>query len=538
MDCSLTVAKQEWGVRMRGFQWLIAAWLGSAYAWAGGCPDPDGLFQGGTQVIVRLSPGITPATATAIIQQHYPSAEIVPDDVGATRNVYVFGGFEGGPLPSQGRADAAADFLCSQYAAHPGCNLDEPPIPGRPFLWIEANYDTEAAEGHTGSIYDSRPQLATIYAGQYLVGQLGLELAQSRSTGRGVLVAVLDTGIDATHSLLAGRVVPGGRNFVLEAEANGNPRGASDTRDLPNGLDSDGDAAIDEMTGHGTYMAGLIALVAPEAGLMPIVVLNSDGVGSSISVARGIWHAIDRGAKVINASLGSTYDSAAVLDAVSEAYLRGITVVGAAGNRQSNCREFPAGAELTGAFDPPTAIGVAAVSIADALWASSNRNGERDAGVWIAAPGVSERLPGDPTEFDLSRSIVSSLPGETYGIWEGTSLSAAMVSGAAAMVYAQNRTAPPHSSTAVLLRQRLAIGAAPVSPAGAVATGSVRVDQLVNASPPQPREGDVNGDGHIDLADLALVLIDFGAPSWYADADGDGRAGLSDLAIVLGRFGT
>lgn len=187
----------------------------AAVSKAGDCPGEDGLTAGGSQILLPLNPPTDADQASAIIQSHYPNAFLVADLGEPSRGICCFGGFAAGPV-SPGRADAAADFLCSRYSIHPGCSEDAPADPAQPFRWVEAIYDSEACEGHTGSIYDSRPQLASIYATQYAASILGLSAAHSRSTGRAVLVAVLDTGVDAQHPALAGHIAPGGTNVVRE----------------------------------------------------------------------------------------------------------------------------------------------------------------------------------------------------------------------------------------------------------------------------------------------------------------------------------
>ena len=126
--------------------------------------------------------------------------------------------------------------------------------------------------------------------------------AWSLGRGAGVVVAVVDTGIDPSHPDLAGRVVPGW-DFV------------------------EGDAVPQDLSGHGTHVAGTIAAgqngagvigVAPAASVMPLRVLDANGQGSSADVAAAFAYAAERGVRVVNASLGSAFPSHAEQQAIRE----------------------------------------------------------------------------------------------------------------------------------------------------------------------------------------------------------------------------
>jgi subtilisin family serine protease len=158
--------------------------------------------------------------------------------------------------------------------------------------------------------------------------QWGLDLihadaAHPVSTGAGATVAVIDTGIDAAHPDLAGRIVAG-YDFV------------------------DNDSTPQDGNGHGTHVSGIVAAdagngigvdsVAPGASIMPVRVLDDNGSGSDADVAEGIDWATDHGADVINLSLGGSVPTAglglpdAMTPAIQHALDRGVVVVAAAGN--------------------------------------------------------------------------------------------------------------------------------------------------------------------------------------------------------------
>src|SRR5262249_15756207 len=139
-----------------------------------------------------------------------------------------------------------------------------------------------------------------------------LSLAHVISSGEGVRVAILDTGIDPTHPAFAGRIATSW-DFLNEQP------GATDVAE---GLDTNGDGVVDEAWGHGTHVAGIVTLTAPAAQLLIGRVLDSDGQGDVITVACGIRWAIANGARVINLSLGSLSDSPAIRSALAEAAAR------------------------------------------------------------------------------------------------------------------------------------------------------------------------------------------------------------------------
>lgn len=389
-------------------------------------------------------------------------------------------------------------------------------------LWGELNYEGQTGEGRTDSLWVSQVDIGQeSYGGQYAFDLLGVGAAHRRSTGLGVVVAVLDVGVDAKHPLLAGAMLPGGASLI---------GGGSPYADAGNGLDDDGDGLVDEMVGHGSFVAGLVRLVAPDAGILPVTVLNDDGIGTSWSIAKGMYHAIDAGADVINMSLGSTYHAKAVEEAAAEALAKGIVVVGAAGNLDvEDPREFPA--------CDGSAFGVAATDRFDLKAPFSNFNDRLD----LSAPGHSELVGG---AFDPAASVISTVPGGGFGVWKGTSFSTAFVSGAAALIRAQHPEWPsvetPAAQIVPTIIGRLATTAVPLdasNPDYARMLGAGRIDcgAAVLLGPPQPVPGDLNGDGAVGSEDLAILLGAWGpCAGCAADLDGDGAVGASDLAILLG----
>jgi thermitase len=205
-----------------------------------------------------------------------------------------------------------------------------------------------------------------------------------------VIVAVVDTGVDAAHPDLAGKVLPGWNM-------------------ISNSPDTSDD------NGHGTAVAGIIAAVTGNATgvasycwrcqILPVKVLDSHGAGSLPMVAAGVRWAVDHGARVINLSLGAIYDDGGLRDAITYAQSRGAVVVAAAGNLGTTRPEYPAA--------DPGVISVAGSDQNGALFTWS----ENGSWVQLAAPG----------------SNLTTASSGGYNGFTGTSAATPVVSGIAAM---------------------------------------------------------------------------------------------------------
>lgn len=392
--------------------------------------------------------------------------------------------------------------------------------------WAELNYEGQSGEGRTDSFWISQVGLdPTVFDDQYGGGVIGLPAVRDRSLGQGTLIAVLDTGIDASHPVFEGRVLPGGASFVPGAG----------TADGANGVDDDGDGLVDEQVGHGTFVAGITHLVAPRAWVLPVTVLNSDGVGTLWTIAKGMAFAMDRGADVINMSLGSTYSSALIEDLVNEASLRGCVVSAAMGNMaREDPEEFPAALATT--------LGVCATDPDDILATFSNFNPKAD----LTAPGTTQ-VTGNGFVV-TARAIVGPVPGNRWGAWQGTSFAAAFASGAAAIVRSQHPEWPDAAVPAdlvddtvidMLRTTALPIDAINPGHAGLIGDGRLNAAAAAALAPRAPAEGDVNLDGTVNGFDLGLLLGAWGTQctGCRADINRDGRVDGFDLGFVLGNWG-
>ncbi|HEX2404015.1 MAG TPA: S8 family serine peptidase [Acidimicrobiia bacterium] len=235
--------------------------------------------------------------------------------------------------------------------------------------------------------------------------------AWPRALGAGVIVAVIDSGVDATHPDLAQRMHPTAWDFV-DNDADASPAGTS------------GNEA------HGTRVAGVVAAsvngvgavgVAPEARIMAIRACEDGGCLTS-DIANGIHFAIDNGADVINLSVGAIVTSGgAVESAVARARSRNVTIVAAAGNEGVNLDQLPPGQVMVpGGLPHSNVVAVAATTRRDQLAGFSNYGPNI---VDIAAPGS---------------AIATTDPGGDHVLGEGTSFSAPVVAGVAALLLSQD----------------------------------------------------------------------------------------------------
>jgi serine protease len=283
--------------------------------------------------------------------------------------------------------------------------------------------------------------------------------AWQKSTGTGATVAVIDTGVDASHPDLAGKILPG-IDIISGVEG---------TSTDPNGHGTHVAGTIAALTGNGEG----VAAVAPGAKILPIRVLGANGSGYMSDAATGIVYAADHGANVINMSLGSTAQVTAVTNAISYARGKGVVVVAAAGNERAS------GSPVSYPAADPGVIAVAATDSADAFAGYSNRGSYVD----IAAPGS---------------GIVSTYPaakGSSYVIMSGTSMAAPHVAAVAALLESYRPGLTPDQVEQAMESSAVDLGPAGkdadygygrIDAAAALTAASPATAAPVDSSPPTP----------------------------------------------------
>lgn len=282
----------------------------------------------------------------------------------------------------------------------------------------------------------------------------GLGQSHQRSTGGSITVAVIDTGLDRTHPVFAGRLWQDNRV-------------GGDTVDLvDNDLDSlvddtfgwdfvDNDADPNEsagdpattVAGHGTFIGGLIAMMAPGCKIMPIRAFSPIGESDEFMISEAIKWATDHGADVLNLSFGSPTDSRVLRGAIQYAFQRNVSLIAAVGNENTSTPpQYPA--NITNQV-----MGVAALDYLDVRTFFSNYGGH----VSVSAPGL---------------ALVSAYPGNSYATWSGTSFSTPLTSGEAALI----RAADPDSRTVRNTIENTALNVNPSNPqfVGLLGKGRIR----------------------------------------------------------------
>jgi subtilisin family serine protease len=298
-------------------------------------------------------------------------------------------------------------------------------------------------------LYDSSPvnYYGTIawhgYVTQPAANIIRLQDAQNgfRISGSGI-VAVIDTGVDVNHPVLASVLLPG-YDFTR------NQPGASEWLDVPqlNGststsgtgqpafvqqssvavLDQSSVAVLDggpyAAFGHGTMTSGLVHLVAPKAKILPLKAFTSSGTGYLSNIVAALYYAVQNNANIVNMSFDLSSSSPALNQAVSKANKAGVVLVAAAGNEDKSSAVYPA------AFSGQV-VGVASTTDWDARSSFSNYG---LADVWIAAPG----------EY-----VISTYPGGTYASASGTSFSTPLVAGTASLLLSAKQASLNQSQAA------------------------------------------------------------------------------------------
>jgi subtilisin family serine protease len=241
--------------------------------------------------------------------------------------------------------------------------------------------------------------------------------------GAGVTVAVIDTGVDPTNSVLKG-VLVNGYDFTRNVSGGSERADVSASPDSSHAQSSTVNqrtvAVLDQRTvavldggpytafGHGTMTAGIVHLVAPQAKIMPLKAFYANGAGYNSDILRAIYYAVRNGAKVMNMSFDYPNYSGELARAVRYANSHGVIPVASAGNDGRRTAVYP------GAL--PGVINVASTSDSDIQSTFTNYGAPP---VWLTAPG---------------EGIVTTYPWNTYAAGWGTSFSTPLVAGTAALM--------------------------------------------------------------------------------------------------------
>lgn len=259
-------------------------------------------------------------------------------------------------------------------------------------------------------------------------------------TGEGVVVAVIDSGVDISHPDLDGQIY-------------------TNSEEIPdNGIDDDGNGYVDDYqgfdfyndsgsvtdpNGHGTHVAGIIAGihqsvaknplagtkgvygVAPGVKILPIRFMSSTGAGDLADAIKAVGYAADQGASIINASWGASVCSGTLYEKIAEVEGQGVLFVAASGNSSNNADNYP---EYPGAFIANNILSVAATSDIGAL-------------AWFSNYGLNTVDVGAPGE-----DIYSLAPNSGVANMSGTSMATPLVAGIAAVL----KSAKPSATYDVL----------------------------------------------------------------------------------------
>ena len=338
------------------------------------------------EVLLRMSPGIAPGTLDAFGRLHHLS-RVESQDFALTRHRLV-----------RWRINDGRSVFAVIRSLH-----DPRILAAQPNYLYALQEDAPAVAKP-----DAKPEQPD--AAQYAVAKLHLTEAHAIAKGENVLVALIDTPVDATHPDLAGVITA---TFDATGEA-GKPRP------------------------HGTSMAGAIAAhgrligSAPSVKLLSVVAFGvARTQGTSFNILKGLQWAADQNANVVNMSFAGPADPE-LQTMLAAARAKGIVLIAAAGNAGPRSPPLYPGAD-------PNVIAVTATDIDDKLFDHANRGSY----IAVAAPGV---------------DILVAAPDGGYQTTSGTSVAAAEVSGIAALMIERDRKLDPASLRQLLTSTAHALG--------------------------------------------------------------------------------
>ena len=269
----------------------------------------------------------------------------------------------------------------------------------------------------------------------------------SNNTGAGILVGVVDTGIDLTHPEFAGRIVTGtcfgGTTVCAGTAAQGN-----------------------DDNGHGTHVAGIIAAaangvgttgVAPGALLLPVKVLDATGSGTYTAVAQGITYAASHNARVISMSLGGSTASTTLLSPLQTAAATAVIVAAAGNSGNALAPGYPA-AYATQAGVVGSMLIVGSVNASNVISTFSQTPGM---GGCVAVGAVTNCFR-DVFVVAPGERITSTYKGGQYAIMSGTSMATPYVSGVAARILGASPYLTNKQVVSIILNSATDLGASGV----------------------------------------------------------------------------
>lgn len=267
-------------------------------------------------------------------------------------------------------------------------------------------------------------------------------------TGDGIVVAVIDSGIDYNHPDLTGNIWSNNGENGVDAQGRNKAN---------NGLDDDNNGFVDDFRGwdfvnndndpiddnnHGTHISGLVAAkkdgvgmtgVAPTAKIMALKILDRGGFGKIRDEINAINYAVANGAKIINVSLGGLQLNEEELNVIRAAEAKGVIVISAAGNQARPQVDYPA------RFANEVGIAAASIQRNQQFSDFSNRAGTEVINYFIAPGGDGGRADSG----DIYSTVPLSVPGIPYRYFAGTSMAVPHIAGVIALMLQANPNLTP-----------------------------------------------------------------------------------------------
>ena len=274
---------------------------------------------------------------------------------------------------------------------------------GRIGAWAKGRIGAWAKGLDSSTVPSGVPNTFNENAAAWKLIKLTEAQAMAPNLGQGVVVAVIDTGLDVSHPVFAGHLTAPRTWYDFVGQD-------TDPSDV-----SSPDGAL---YGHGTAVASLVLQVAPEARILPIRVLNATGEGTVKNLAAGVDWAVKQGVQVINVSAAAGVDNELSL-ALERAAAQGIYVTLAAGNEGFQQVAYPARNSTRDSVLGQYSVNAGAVSPDMALADWSNYGTSLE----LAAPGV---------------DLATAVPNGEYAVVNGTSFAAPVLSGTLALALGES----------------------------------------------------------------------------------------------------